>query len=386
MLVLALALLFSGCEQVERLFGELYGVDDGPAGNGAGEGGNGLAGGEGGGGLAGGEGGGGGGNGEPAPRVWGVPVANAHELASIKAKFGVSATGTAGVTETFKELSAFIQKKGLEKDEAIAKATKGTIECVIQLGDWIDLEGGLTVAPSANLESENKTAADRGEITLGAGNGGGLRLIVVGINSFRAGKGSGNEYTGPEKGTTDHVVFHFQYLPGKHRMNPTSSNVGGYEKSEMRKYLVPGDEGSGSGNFLEGLVKSGVPKDVLWGPERYVSQAIDSDAISKLSDLLWLPTAREMFENGKGDGSVVAAEGEYEFNQTRLEYYDSSAKRKKTEPGKETGAVYWLASVMKHTSETKQFCQVKSDGSSVASFSAAFSGAFAPAFCVRGQP
>jgi hypothetical protein len=41
MLVLALALLFSGCNDIQRLFGELYGVDDGPLGSGlAGGGGN----------------------------------------------------------------------------------------------------------------------------------------------------------------------------------------------------------------------------------------------------------------------------------------------------------------------------------------------------------
>jgi hypothetical protein len=95
MLVLALALLFSGCNDIQRLFGEIYGVDDGPAGNGAGEGGSGLASGE-------------GGNAEPAP---GKTVANAKYLPDIKAKFSGSEnkTGKAGVEAAFKELSAFIR-------------------------------------------------------------------------------------------------------------------------------------------------------------------------------------------------------------------------------------------------------------------------------------
>jgi hypothetical protein len=67
--------------------------------------------------------------------VWkGEPVQNAEDLDSIKAKFGVTATGTGGVEAAFQELSAFIRNGGLENDAF-----------VIKFGDWIDLEGGLSV-------------------------------------------------------------------------------------------------------------------------------------------------------------------------------------------------------------------------------------------------
>jgi hypothetical protein len=134
LLVLALALLFSGCNDNQRLFGELYGVDGSPDGNGAGEGGSGLAGG-----------GGGGGNAEPGnvPNGYaatGKTVANAIDLPDIKNKFSGSENqpGKAGVGAAFKELSAFIRNGGLEKDEG-----EDGLECVIQLGDYIDLEGGV---------------------------------------------------------------------------------------------------------------------------------------------------------------------------------------------------------------------------------------------------
>jgi hypothetical protein len=66
----------------------------------------------------------------------GVPVENAGILPSIKEKFGIQLDGAEGVTAAFQELSAFIKKGGL-----------GVNYSVIRLGDYIDLEDGLTVSP-----------------------------------------------------------------------------------------------------------------------------------------------------------------------------------------------------------------------------------------------
>jgi hypothetical protein len=57
---------------------------------------------------------------------------------NIKAKFGIIETGIPGVTGTVNRLSQCIKAGGL---------TSG----VIQLGDWIDLEGGLTVTVRATI-------------------------------------------------------------------------------------------------------------------------------------------------------------------------------------------------------------------------------------------
>jgi hypothetical protein len=71
----------------------------------------------------------------PEPEdIPGVPVEGAAGMPSIREKFGVTLEGTAGVTAAFLELSAYIQGGGLSPEDT-----------VIQLGDWIDLEGGLSV-------------------------------------------------------------------------------------------------------------------------------------------------------------------------------------------------------------------------------------------------
>jgi hypothetical protein len=393
LLVLALALLFSGCDQVQRLFGELYGVDDGPAGNGAGEGGNGLASGEGGGGLAGGEGGGGlagggnagggGGNGEPAPEepgnvpngyvAQGKPVPNAANNPSIKEKFGVNATGTEGVTKAFLELSEFI-RSGLEDDLKYQKEFQ-----VIQLSDWIDLEGGLEVDAYGDGEfKSNKDVYWNTEITVeGMEQSWGKmnRLIVVGINSF-------NNLNG--NGTIQHVVFQFQNLPVKRRMNESNKNTGGYPASEMRKYLTPVENDPDSGKFLTGLEKAGVPKSVLWGPARVMSKKNGQQTID---DLLWLPTEWEMSESGTN--SVAADENK--GNQARLQYYETFSLKKIDKDVEaypvvkitDTGVYYWLASAANQNDT--QFCRVTPTGT-IKSISALLQQGCAPAFCVTGQP
>jgi hypothetical protein len=153
--LLALALLFSGCDVLKSL-GLLPNDDE-----------------------------------EPAPYVYvgkGEPVTGAKDLPSIKAKFGVdeTITGTAGVDAAFKELSAFIKNGGLEKDAKLAVADR-----VIKPGNWIDLEGGLIVdayvSGGGGFTREMPTAGDTPA---------GLRLVVAGINSFQSSGSSGYTYPG----------------------------------------------------------------------------------------------------------------------------------------------------------------------------------------------
>jgi hypothetical protein len=162
---------------------------------------------------------------------------------SIKTKFGVAVdlTGTKAVDAAFHKLKSFIGKGGLEADPP-----------VISLGDWIDLEDGLSVENypgtggvggftlSAN-EAVNDLSEDHGRLG---------RLIVVGINSFRSGKGYTQQYVYPGEAPPGHVVFQFQNVPVTRQMNTSNVNEGGYAASEMRKYLVPVDGFEGSGNFL----------------------------------------------------------------------------------------------------------------------------------------
>jgi hypothetical protein len=189
----------------------------------------------------------------------------------------------------------------------------------IELGDWIDLDGGLTVTVDNGLGGFS--SSDTGmqwdsDITLNGNPWGKMkRLIVVGINSFN--KVNGND--------TPHVVFQFQNIPVQRRITSAEKgNSGGYPESEMRTYLTE--------NFLDGLISAGVPENVLWGPSRVMSKKPGPETIN---DLVWLPTEREMFQDGKSvlytykygpfsDQNVETAD-----NQARLEYYTSNESRVK---------------------------------------------------------
>jgi hypothetical protein len=336
LLVLALAFLFSGCEVLEGLNS---------------------------------------GGGKPAPRVAGTPVPGAAEMSdgSIKEKFGVTETGTAGVEAAFKELSAFIKSGGLGFDPPVVK-----------LGDWIDLEGGLTVDAYENGDNtggfsfKDEDMLWNSDLTLNTLPWGKMmRLIVVGINSFN----------GIKDNDTQHVVFQFQNVPVLCRMNPASennpygTNKGGYHESEMRKYLVPVGEDKESGKFLAGLTNAGVPEGVLWGPSRVLSTK--GKGLEPINDLLWLPTEREMF----GVHAYSVDKDETDGNQARLGYYADSAflqKLYKDNSGYpnvdvDSGNWYWEASV---SADASSFCLVRYYGN--ASYhSANGAGGCAPAFCVK---
>jgi hypothetical protein len=313
----------------------------------------------------------------------GVPVDGNNP--SIKAKFGVTLEGTTGVNAAFLELSAYIQGGGLSSPG----------DTVIRLGDWIDLEGGLSVDAYG---TGNDTGAF--DITTNSDinpssppfegyKGKLLRLIVVGINSFHYGRGvkdngtptmngeNNGQYTIQVNDPTLHVVFQFQNIPVLRRMNPTDTNAGGYPASEMRKYLTPVTSDDASGNFLAGLENAGVPEAVLWAPKRYVSArttynvAVDPALIE---DVLWLPTDREML----GDFSCVAVDETAE-NQARLEYYDSSAKQKKHNSFPSI-IEYWEASPVT-LMPSHMFCTVRYDLANAKPASRALG--VAPAFRVK---
>jgi hypothetical protein len=289
-------------------------------------------------------------------------------MANIKDKFNVdkTITGRDGVEAAFLELHKFIQSGGIAKN-------------AIQLCNYIDLEAGLEVAADGGL-----TGADGGEISLKPGEGKDekLRLIVVGINSFRTSPMP--SYSVPCENKVDHIVFQFEYIPGKHRMNAENSNAGGYEASEMRKYLTPVQEDNGTvvgGNFLKGLKNAGVPvDDVLRRPLRYVAKT--GATPSELRDLVWLPTLRELFKNGKDSGGeyVGPSSGEIVINQTWLGYYTGDQKRKKKNlSGDASGQMYWLASI---AVDNGKFNRVNSAGTKVSDYYSGGSTGFVPAFCV----
>ncbi|MDR1096474.1 MAG: DUF6273 domain-containing protein [Spirochaetaceae bacterium] len=302
---------------------------------------------------------------------------------SIKEKMGVTETGTAGVTATFNALHAFLQKTSSDlADTSGAHYPVIVEEKDIRLGDWIDLEGGLTVSAHTGGGDFSLNATDAmADMTFNDEPWGKKsRLIVVGINSFR--NGGYNEKSPYEYQGTDtpprHIVFQFQNVPGKElRMNPEDTTDGGYEASEMRQYLT--------GNFLAGLNAAGVPENVLWAPTRAVSTG--NGEAAKITDLLWLPTEREMFGNGPFTHMTppgpYASDEETENNQARLEYYTSYNSRIKLvtieNASASAGTLYWMAS-MPASGHGPAFLHVCIDGRT---HDSTLNLAAAPAFCVK---
>jgi hypothetical protein len=333
----------------------------------------------------------------PAPSdVLGKPVTGAASQQNIKYKFEGSKgkTGKPGVEAAFKELSAFIQGGGLANNPG-----------VIQLGHYIDLEDGLSVAAygegentgefsfsdystkegkpwdkpiKATNDTNNK---DRGQLN---------RLIVVGINSFQSSPEDG-EYKYPDgEEAPPHVVFQFQNIPVSRRMNPADDTPGGYGASEMRKYLTPVGTDSESGKFLAGLIDAGVPEGVLWEPKRVMSKGPSGGTVT-IEDKLWLPTEREMF--GRREISYDA--DETASNQARLAYYVGGLSLEKVDkdlPGypnitnvtSNDSVMYWVASAA-NDNEKYTFCGVNKSNRPVESaINASTASGVAPAFCVYG--
>jgi hypothetical protein len=293
-----------------------------------------------------------------------VPVDGAADIPSIEEKFGISEvsglTGAAAVDAAFHELSAFIKNGGLSDQPG-----------VINLGDWIDLES-LTVL--AYGEGDGGFQADNDPVTpdslpFEGYEGRKLRLIVVGINSFRP---NGLYIVSQEDGV-DHVVFQFQNVPVSRRMNETDTNDGGYKASEMREYLV-GVDGKG-GKYLAGLKTAGVPEDVLWAPVRYIANGFNDAprGIDALSDLLWLPTEREMFGT-----QTYSSDEETADNQARLEYYTSNEHRRKF-----FGDILSRLRMSSPHSGDSSFCYAYSGGTPGNGLTASQGGGIAPAFCVQ---
>jgi hypothetical protein len=298
----------------------------------------------------------------PASKMVQVYYAPWNEnTSSIKAKFLVTETEEDGVEATFTMLHAFIQGGGLT-------IQPGTI----QLGDWIDLEAGLAVEAYGTGDYTGEFNAENADVTptklpFTGYEGKTLRLIVVGINSFHSGKGNDEQYTITDNDNTPHVVFQFQNIPVKRQNN---TNGGGYAASEMREYLVEVDDKGG--NFLAGLKAAGVPEDVLWAPVRYVSSGTNGAGAAQLTDKLWLPTEREMFQ-----GSKNSANGETAANQAWLEYYIDGSKRQKYFDGEFMS--YWLGSAF--SVGPTWLCIVDSSGNTDTNSAIGVSGV-APAFCV----
>jgi hypothetical protein len=250
---------------------------------------------------------------------------NATAQHDLRTRFGVIATGTDGVRETFLQLH--------NRMKPPTNSTTIDLTTFVNLGDWIDLSSLVVVsAGGTNGGAINATT----NTDLGA-HGKLLRLIVVGIDSFLGVNGN----------STHHIVFQFQNIPGTLRMEAADTNENGYLGSEMRKYLTRVDAShplgeEGSGKFLDGLIAAGVNESYIWAPSRRVAHTgLLNASVDTIADKVWLPTVWELF--GAQGGSVASCETAN--NQARLEYYMSpnNGSRAKYNAGNEA-TPYWEAS------------------------------------------
>jgi hypothetical protein len=264
----------------------------------------------------------------PAARTaaW-VKIASS-ETSNLKEKFSVTTTEKNGVRDTFKVLHAFIQRGGLSED-------------VIHVGDYIDLEGGLTVENYNGLGGFMTGNKDIKPVSVPFSGYEGklLRLLVVGINSFQTQEGYAPP-AGSDHDATPHVVFQFQNIPVERRLSE-EEDVGGYIESEMRGYLTPVAGDSQSGKFLAGLLAAGVPEDVLWSPVRNIivldiPNLIPSVSVfGTITDTLWLPSLGEL---GIANMST---------NQAQFDYYQNNERRMKYVSGDNPAStLYWTTDIM----------------------------------------
>jgi hypothetical protein len=249
---------------------------------------------------------------------------------------------------------------------------------VISLGDYIDLVS-LSIAGYPDDVAGDKygklTSATNTDFSP---NGKLLRLIVVGINTFREepDKDHTGSYADNGSEAAPHLVFQFQNLPVKRWMLSTYS-ADSYVTSSMRKYLVD-VEGSG-GNFFAGLIDAGVPTDIVWAPKRFVANPDKKVALAELiEDNLWLPTMRELF--GKFLVTHPQRDVETAANQARLAYYSTTEKMKKMITSTST-QWYYPATPVEVANGSTVFSTA--GGNSLGASAGGVSAGCPPAFCVR---
>jgi hypothetical protein len=186
--------------------------------------------------------------------------------------------------------------------------------------------------------------------------------MVVGINSFNA----QGLYTGGGTPARPHIVMQFQNLPGKQMIDPSSQ---AYGMGVMRTYITV--------NFKNGLEAAGVPMDtdIIWGPKRMLTTTAQTSNMT-VTDKLWLPTEREMFNDSINSNDSR----ETEANQAYLEYYKDNAKRLKYVKAGGSPQWYWTSSPSKTGSSMA--CAVDTAGKAGGN-GASVTGGVAPAFCVQ---
>jgi len=108
------------------------------------------------------------------------------------------------------------------------------------------------------------------------------RIVVAGFNTYKN--------AGSTENTKNHILFVFRNIVAKARVNPSDTNTGGYQASELRVWLE-GATGDGSGAFATGL-KAALGGNYLYTISKYHSKKGSSTSNNYT---VWVPTDIELF-------------------------------------------------------------------------------------------
>jgi hypothetical protein len=200
------------------------------------------------------------------------------------------------------------------------------------------------------------------------------RILLSGFNRYR----NMHEYEA-YRNTKNHLLFTFDKIVLKKRMNPTNTNAGGYPSSELRTFLE-GVGGDGSGLFAVGLREA--IGDCLYTIKKYASV---KGAMAWGNYTVFPPTALEVgapFYYRPSDGGWWPGDEEDTVSlQRRFPIFSIRQFQKKY------GTVYdwyWLStplSTQAFDSAASAFCAIDSGGLA-GDNGAGSAGGVAPAFCV----
>ena len=209
----------------------------------------------------------------------------------------------------------------------------------LMIGDYLDLPsltvGGTTYTWNADYQN--------------------LRIVISGFNHYI--------YCGDlNENKKNHILWTFRNIVLQKRVNATSTNAGGYEASELKKYL---NEvfAAGLGNALG---SSGYLHTIM----RDISKKGSTEFVT---ETVFLPTEVEVFGVPTWGDDQIA----WNTNIQYPIYRDSSFYRVK----KYNGSRWWWWEGTPAASDSAYFCGVSSVGNSYHNFAGNNSGGVAPAFC-----
>jgi hypothetical protein len=150
------------------------------------------------------------------------------------------------------------------------------------------------------------------------------------------------------------------------------------------------------GNFYEGLVNAGVPRDMIFAPKRWIdepnltSASVDWWQETQV-DPVWLPSEYEMFGRATNSKNTHTATNQANFTG----YYSSDTARKKIN-GDGLLSEYWTNAPYKdapanptpgnpsqaYTENSGNFVTIAKDGKSI-TVRALYVIGLAPAFCIK---